>query len=251
MENASKALLIGAGMLFALLIITLLVIFYGQVSSYFEEKNKMTEIEQLEKFNAKFENYHDKQIRGSELVSILNMIVDYNNLQADAQGYEPIKVTIDLKGHQNELKYDNESGGKTLITVSNINNNSNDTQIKKIAETSSRLSVELGIADVKLQKLASRISDIVDEPSDSDEKEEYKKFRKQILERILGYEVPDSEIGDIKTATYQYYQYMQFKRAMFDCKDVTYNTDNGRVNGMAFDVILEADINGELKIKMD
>ena len=248
MENASKALLIAAGMLFALLIISLLVVLYNQVSSYYAGQNKLTEIEQLEKFNAKFENYHDKQIRGSELVSILNMIVDYNNLQANAEGYEPISVVINLQGHQEELKWKNESGGDNLITQSTINNSNgtNDDTIKRIAGTSSRLSMNLGISDVKLQKLASRISDIVDEPSNSHEKEEFKDFRKQVLERVFGYEVPNSEVDYIITATYQYYQYMQFKRAMFDCTSVTYNTDNGRVNGMTFDVIVEND-----RIKFD
>lgn len=253
MENAAKALLIGAGVIFTLLIISLLVVLYNKVSSYYEFQSDMTEAEQLQKFNARFENYHDKKIRGSELVSIMNMIIDYNNLQADARDYDPVNVEIDLKGHQDEIKYKNEAGGNTLITGSTIHNNNgtDDTPIRRIAETSSRLSTSLGISDVNLQRLSASINHIVDEPTNSDAKTEYKNYRKQLLKRILKYDVTEAEIDNIKKATYQYYQFTQFKRAMFECTSVTYNTNNGRVKGMTFEVILENDASGAEIIKFD
>ena len=106
-----------------MLVITLLVIFYGQISSYYEEKNKMVEIDQLQEFNARFENYHDKEIRGYEVISIINRIVDYNNLQADidyGKGYERITINIELQGHASELAFD----GTDLIVADVISNSS-------------------------------------------------------------------------------------------------------------------------------
>lgn len=256
MENATKALLIAAGILLIIMIISAMVIFWDEMAGYFTEKHEATMLEQLVEFNNKFSNYNGKTIRGNELISIMNRIIDYNSYQSDMLGYEPIEITVDLKGHHGEMKYRNETGGNTLITNSIIHNDggTNDNYIKRISETSSRLSSNLGISDVKLQKLSAQIDSIVDDDVvDARSNEDYKKYRAQLLTRILGYdvEINDSRINKIKEATYQYYQFTQFKRAMFKCKSITYNQDdNGRINGMTFEVVLETDASGE-HIKFD
>ena len=260
MENAAKALLIAAAVIFAMLVTTLLVIFYGQISSYFEEKNKMTEIEQLQEFNARFENYHDKEIRGNELISIMNRIIDYNNLQADMQGYQPIAITIDMLGHEDELMWEikgvgRQSGGQVIINTINgeitNQNGTDDSDIADIASLSANLWVRLGISDTKLQRLSSEIDNIV-MLSKATDKEAYKKYRAKLLTRILGYSIEENDdITNIENATYRYYQYIQFKRAMFHCTDVTYDQQTGRVNGMFFDVILEVNSEGANVIKFD
>lgn len=253
MENATKALLIAAGILLIIMIISAMMIFWDEMAGYFTEKHEVTMLEQLVEFNNKFSNYNGKTIRGNELLSIMNRIIDYNNYQADMLGYEPIAITVDLKGHHGEMKYRNETGGNTLIINSSIHNDggTDDSDIKRISETSSRLSSNLGISDVKLQKLSAQIDNIVDDDvGDEPSKEDYKKYRAQLLTRILGYEVEDSRIDNIKQATYQYYQFTQFKRAMFECKEIKYNEQNGRINEMIFEVVLETDASGE-HIKFD
>jgi len=242
MENASKALLIAAAMIFAVLVITLLVIFYSQISSYFEEKNKMTEIGQLQEFNAKFENYNDKEIRGNELVSIMNRIMDYNNLQADMQQYERIIINIDLNGHATELSYD----GTDLIIDDVISNASNDEKIKALANLSINLASQStipGITELKLQKLSSEIGSIV---LGNRATEEEKKWRIQKLERILGYSIDNLNINDIVEATKKHYQLTNFKRTVFKCTDVFYDTETGRINGMNFEAVEKDD--GKLKM---
>lgn len=256
MENISKALLISAGVMLGIMLLSVIFIFGNQMAAYFSEKHNSKMIEQLVEFNDKFQNYNGEVIRGNELVSIMNRIVDYNAYQSDMVGYERIKITIKLKNHHNELKYGNETGGSTLITGSTITNEINDEIIKKIATTSSRVTSYFGIAgltDTKLQKMSANIEHIVDdEVVDSRAKDEYIKYREQILSRILGYtitQVNNSDlIEDAKKATYQYYQYTMFKRAMFECTNVSYNETNGRVNRMDFEVVLEE---GDSKIKFD
>ena len=255
MENATKALLIAAGILLIIMILSAVMIFWDEMAGYFTEKYETTMLEQLVEFNNKFSNYNGKTIRGNELISIMNRIIDYNNYQSDMIGYDPIAITIDLKNHHSEMKYKNETGGNTLITNSWIHNDSgtDDNTIKKISETSSRLSTTLGISDVKLQKLSAQIANIVDDDKvDWRSQEDYKKYRAQLLTRILGYdvEVNDSRINGIKQATYQYYQFTQFKRAMFKCTNIGYNEQNGRINEMRFEVVLETDASGE-HIKFD
>lgn len=255
MENATKALLIAAGVLLIIMIISVVIIFWNQMAGYFTEKYEATMLEQLVEFNNKFSNYNGKTIRGNELLSIMNRIIDYNNYQGDIQGYENIEIIIDLKGHHSEMKYKDETGGNTLITNSIIHNEggTDDNAIKRISETSSRLSTDLGISEVKLQKLSAQIDSIVDDNAvDERSKEDYEKYRAQILTRILGYDVDvdDSRIDNIKRATYQYYQFTQFKRAMFKCTEIRYNEQNGRINGMIFEVVLETDASGQ-HIKFD
>ena len=250
MENATKALLIAASILLIIMIISSVMIFWDVMAGYFTEKHEATMLEQLVEFNNKFSNYNGKTIRGNELISIMNIIIDYNKYQSEMIGYERIAINIDLKNHHEEMKYKGESGTNTIIKSSIIVNTGTeqDGPIKEISETSSRLSENWGISDVKLQKLSAQISNIVDDEAvDSRSKEDYKKYRAQLLTRILGYdvEVNDSRIDNIKRATYQYYQFTRFKRAMFKCTSIGYNEQNGRINEMKFEVVLEE--NGYIK----
>lgn len=258
MENATKALLIAAGILLIIMIISVVMIFWDEMAGYFTEKHEATMLEQLAEFNNKFSNYNGKTIRGNELISIMNRIIDYNNYQSDMVGYERVAIIIDLKGHHEEMKYKGENGANTIIKVNDGTSITNtgvkkDELIKNIAETSSTLSATLGISDVKLQKLSAQIANIVDDEAvDYRSREDYKEYRAQLLTRILGddVEVADSRIANIKKATYQYYQFTQFKRAMFKCTHIGYNEQNGRINEMKFEVVLETDASGE-HIKFD
>lgn len=259
MENITKALLIAAGVLIAVMLLALVFVFWNEMSGYFTEKHNTAVLEQTVEFNNQFANYDKQTIRGNELISVMNRIINYNNYQSEMVGYERVKIEIDLKGHEADFKYNGETGSNSLFS-GNIKNTSNDDSLKLIAETSSRLVNESlsGIpylTDTKLQRLAARINDIVDDNiSDSREKAQYKIDRATLLSKILGYTVAEDDaiIDDVKKATYQYHQFMQFKRAMFECKEVSYNQENGRVNGMKFEVITETDsMTGVEKIKFD
>ncbi len=43
-----------------------------------------------------------------------------------------------------------------------------------------------------------------------------------------------SEINKQRTSVFQYYEYVQFKRAKFDCEKVEYNQQTGRIKRMEF-----------------
>lgn len=253
MENATKALLIAAGVLLAVMLLSLLFVFRSNLSGYYTGKHDATMTEQLVEFNNKFQNYAGKTIRGNELVSIMNMIVDYNNYRSKIEGYDRIIIEINFNGHHNELKYRDESISETLISNSRITNQDNDIIIEKIAETSSRLTSNTNIrgvtiTDTKLQKLSSNIANIVACPTSPQvAQNDYKEYRAQILTKILGkkYEAND-DVNDIINATYQYYQFTQFKRAMFKCSEINYSESNGRIKLMKFEVVLENN-----KIKFD
>ena len=132
MENITKALLIAGGVLFAILILTLLVIFHNQLSAYYTEQHNAKMVEQVTEFNNKFDNYNGQTIRGNELISVMNKVVDYNRTYSDMEGNERITLNIDLKGHQKDFRYNDDS--KSLFNTSVITNASgNDNEINNIS----------------------------------------------------------------------------------------------------------------------
>ena len=91
MENASKALLIGAGMLIALLVLSALVMMFNSLGLFQSTSNKSKASEQIAEFNMEFEAYNREDVLGIELVSLCNKINDYN---AKYQEDEYTKITI-------------------------------------------------------------------------------------------------------------------------------------------------------------
>ena len=261
MENVSKALMIAGGMLIAIMVISLIIVLWNQMSGYFAEQHSATIVEQIAEFNAQFENYNGKDIRGNELISVMNKVVNYNRTYSDMENYERIVIKIDLDGHQNDFKY-NSSDNSIFPNQSLITNEHGDDVIENISNLSNILVSEAinagitGINDTKLQKLSADIDNIVEKTvSDFEDTngvataqqklEAYKEARAKKLKSILGYEVNDAELSKIIKATRRYYQYTQFKRAMFKCTGVQHNTSqNGRVIGMTFVIVEE---NGKAK----
>lgn len=269
MENAAKALLIAGGILILILVITLLVTFWDQMSTYFTAQHEKTILQQTVEFNNKFENYNQQTIRGNELISIFNKIIDYNNMQADMLDYKWMMVSVDLQNHQSDFLYPNTPSSYILINNSKIENAENDdSALRKISGLSAELTSSANIpkiTDTKLQKLSAeidniiktRVSDFSDNGRFTAEEQfrVYKESRAQKLTKILGYNVDgDGKIvsnntnilNDVIEATYKYYQLTQFKRALFKCTDISYDVDTGRVNGMKFEVVIE---NGNIKMK--
>lgn len=101
MENASKALLIAGGILIALLIIALLVYSFGSMSGYFSSEETKEEAEQLEAFNKQYEAYQRKLLRGTDVVSVINKVLD-NNDKYGPDGYNEPNYIIEVKIEINE-----------------------------------------------------------------------------------------------------------------------------------------------------
>jgi len=233
MENVSKALMMAGGLLISIMVISLIVILWGRLSSYFTENSKTTTVEQDAEFNAQFENYNKKSIRGNELISVMNKIIDYNRTASDIKNYDRIIIDINLK--DKDFRY--KSTGQSIFPkVFSNKGNDNDNNIKIISNLSTSLTTDTGITgidDTKLQRLSAEIANIVDDDNADDK---YKETRAKKLKNIFGRKIEDSEIPKIKEATKKYYQYTQFKREMFKCTDVKYNQQNGRVNEMDFEI---------------
>lgn len=290
MENITKALLMAAGMLLAVLILSLLVMAYNKLSGYYEQSQELLTAEQLDKFNKQFQNYAGrKDIRGNELISLMNKIIDYNASESYQVGtnYEPIKVKITIGGNDviNAFKYETSDFGNEFIkpviqnTVGGINNQANDQELIAITNTPEDAkkiaNEEVGITnltDTQLQKLTMEISNIlIDETSIDNSSNEYRRLRAISLRNILNLDIGTNPTNDIylnatnyktiiggekieaiKQIVSIYYQYTQFKRAYFSCPEegVKYNSQTGRVVEMNFQVQTKEQ-NGQIVVQFD
>ena len=92
MENASKALIIAGAILLAILIISLGIYIFTQASEI-TKSNNLNEVEILN-FNEKFKSFEGENVRGGEVNSLLNRIVQNNVAnQTDESKQVEIKVT--------------------------------------------------------------------------------------------------------------------------------------------------------------
>ena len=97
MENASKALIMAGSVLLSILIIASLVFMFNQLGSLKNSEATTEGIEKLAQYNKQIETFN-RQVYGSELLSLCNLIDDYNKRQADLKGYKAIQVMIYTKG---------------------------------------------------------------------------------------------------------------------------------------------------------
>lgn len=207
MENITKALLMAAGMLLAVLILSLLVMAYNKLSGYYEQSQELLTAEQLDKFNKQFQNYAGrKDIRGNELISLMNKIIDYNESESYQVGtnYEPIKVKITIgENLVDAFKYETDDSQKvgaqneyiTAViqnTINSTNNQANDKNLIAITNTPEKareIANGVGITnltDTQLQKLTMEISNIlIDETSIDNSSNEYRRLRAISLRNIL------------------------------------------------------------------
>ena len=104
MENATKALLMAAGVLLTMLIVMLLLFFKGKITEFYDEQGKIEDIENVEIFNKHFTNYERKKVYGYELISLANMVEDYNTRHSASDGaqndekYKPITLVVSFEG---------------------------------------------------------------------------------------------------------------------------------------------------------
>ncbi len=93
MENASKALIMAGGVLIALLVIGLLVFFYNNLTDLQSIEQSNDEAETVAEFNKKYEVYA-RNVYGSELLSLANMVDDYNTREASNKGYTKLELYV-------------------------------------------------------------------------------------------------------------------------------------------------------------
>ena len=215
MENSTKAIIIAGGMFILIMVITLLVIFGRSLSSYMQGQHDKEMVKQITEFNNKFANYQGTELRGNELISVLNRVIDYNALEAGEYGYDPVLVEIDLVDRNaldSVIKFN--STDENFLFKKNAskikNSKDSDDELKTISQKGTTILSKYSdkekypdnyiprLTDTKLQKLSAEISNIAQEKDNSswlnkydeeNRKTVYNSTRAKKLTNILGYTV--------------------------------------------------------------
>ena len=91
MENASKALIIAGAILLAILIISLGIMIYNQAAGVVNN-NSMSEVE-ISSFNQKFTQYEGTNVKGAQVNSLLNAIVQ-NNVANQEDKSKQVEISV-------------------------------------------------------------------------------------------------------------------------------------------------------------
>lgn len=223
MENASKALLIAAGILIGLILITMIIYGYDQISNYYNTKEQVKVLEQLSDFNEQYEPYNRDDVRGSDILSLINKIIDYNTIN---EGEEKIEISITIPDDDTaKLFYYNYNKNKDVVLIQ-LKQQYTQNNIKPILTEANR--IENKYTPGIVTKLSANISTLMGENRLKTKKNlliELKLMKKEDTQN------PDNVVNNQEIL--KYYQYQQFKRAHFDCTELTYTTQ-GRVKKFSF-----------------
>ena len=252
MENASKALIMAGGMLLAILIVSLLVYAWSLFSKYQASKDSLADVENTAKFNEQFANYDRDDVQGYELISLVNKITDYNYRKSKDEEaksddkYSPITITIDFGSDANMKKLSYNSNN-TLFTSSNFKYTQSQARqttknpLESIIKTATDLENDWGGSDnaTKIAKgiMAIFLENTPTEPSENQKIDAVKKWNysssKKYSLTVDGYNKMNLEQ---KANAYKYYEYVQFKKAVFksDSSSLKYDNVTGRITQMVF-----------------
>lgn len=248
MENASKALIMAGSVLIALMIIGALLLMFNGLSSYQQVGEQNTREAQVVAFNNQFETYNRQDVRGSDLYSLVNRVVDYNrrkstegtgNDEGQYLAYEPMKVEFTM----NSITELSADGTKRLIRDTNYTINSTTNTFKSVYDGVTELENIYG--KQVLQNLCTAKDKIFISSTDTNDKIKAinnfnsacgeKKIIINNTNNNLDIEIAFEKMLEYKKDVYTYYEYIQFKRARFKCTNTEYNKTTGRINYMQFE----------------
>lgn len=218
MENASKALVMAGGILIALLVVGALMLMINQVSYYEKSESISEKAQQQAEFNKEYVKFTYGDIKGYEVISLVNKVIDYN--QKDATGNSVdynLKITVNIDMSEFADKYG--INGKTVLFKKNyIINNTNTSfynDIEKYRELENNYSLAI------MSKLSANYDKLKQVEDNSNE---YKKAIKEITGRDIQITISDIE---------KYREYSEFKTSTFEPGEVKYH-ENGQVKEISF-----------------
>ena len=136
MENATKALLIAAAVLVAILIISLGLVVYNMASETVNNSANLSEYE-IQSFNEKFTKYAVDNKSGSDVNAMLKTVFNHNLAQGESS--TQVKVTGDANLDKSATSYEKVPTGSRYDVVVNVDPNSkmvNSITVTKVGSSS-------------------------------------------------------------------------------------------------------------------
>ena len=210
MENASKALIIAGGVLISLLVISLLVFGFTNLKDYMSSKQSVDYTEQISEFNRQFDAYN-KDIYGSELLSLANKVEDYNKKYRTEDGYTKLEIQVTFLTDESITPFN--FGSKIIEKGKKYKAE----DINDIVEDIEDNIKELG----KLQYGTYKVKDIAGK-------------RTNELEKLVGKEKLEECVNNINNYSRYKSALSTLKGYKFNVGEFKYNTTNGRIELMTF-----------------
>lgn len=209
MENMTKALEIAASVLIGVLILSLLVFGYNQIREQKNIEQKNEKASQLSKFNINFESYAKDTVYGSEILSLANEVINYNEKKA-VDGYQEIELEVKISTGVLNGQY---------LVAGTYSATSLDQQYKKLVKKIKEANITVFGKSISYW---SKLSD--------------KETEKTVKARS---DFSESEYTKLKTNRTTYKKYVEeqtdFARKTFKYDDVTeYDSGNGRIIKIMF-----------------
>ncbi len=227
MENASKALLIAAGVLISVLLFSMFLYMKDEIGLFQTSKVDAKLIEENNEFNSKYEAYNKTFMYGTDVISVVSMAYD-NNLkyyndygssreQTDAQMYY-INVSIDIKeklegklvGYQYDPEKNEFINDDSIINSFNLRDNT----VVEANEGSSTYELNLFKND------SWTYSDMMND--------------NKLLDLISTSNGPTKINQGNNAYILKYSWKTEFKQRAFFCESVEYNSSTGRIKSMSF-----------------
>lgn len=111
MENASKALIMAAGVLIAIMMIALVYLLVNKISESSKQDENRLKAEQMAEFNKSYESYQKPLMRGTEVISVVNKAIDNNLKYTNDENFQ-IQIEITLTS---EIEATDDDGKKTSV----------------------------------------------------------------------------------------------------------------------------------------
>lgn len=183
MENAAKALIIAGGILFAIMILSLIVYMSTSTTRMVEAQEEKKQVEELTAFNKEYEAYNKTRMYGTDIITVMKKAIDYNEKVEE----ETKKIKIDVE---------TTTTFETVKQITTISGNNKETRTKETIdnEYSLKPAGTYSIDNSELQKfLKQSVNDYYDESSTQ------------------------------STKIYIYSALSAFKKSIFKCSEVKYD----------------------------
>lgn len=244
MENASKALLMAGGILIAILIIGALLLMITQIGDYQRTKDSGAKSNQIAKFNSDFERYlDDKGIKGTDIVSLINKIADYNTKQSNNTGSTSgvtnyvdynIKMSITISGldeFNGNYAYNNLTNDDKLFNPNANGEVKYDTITAKGTELIKKMKA---FTDLQNKASIANLKKISSFYTKDTTKEQIIEELKRLGEDKLAEDVRNENIS--MDTIIKYTQYSEFKTSTFkSSREPDYK--NGQIQNLYFEFI--------------
>lgn len=227
MENASKALLMAAGILIGLILLTSGVYLFNTIRSSQQAKYANLSEEQILAYNAEFESYDKQRMYGTDVITVLNKAIDLNTQN---EWYSN-------KDYQIDITFKLQTTVENYIVPYSLN------RITKKMEQGEKLPVGktdkytlIGNGQKTYSTLNSsdrtQIDNFLETQTEGSEKRQNEKKENN---NVIYYEI-------------YYNGFSDFKRKIFKCTNVEYN-NLGKISKMEFEEIPASELKSGNKLK--